>query len=102
DATVAGTIALGRGNAIGLAAGARGLWVVNREPDVVMRIGLASPAPADEVNVVLGMMLGLIAAVVALPFASRLRAGPAPAPLPHGTLLSDLRRFTVRRAAERG
>ncbi len=102
QASVAGTIALGRGNAIGLAAGAQGLWVVNREPDVVMRIGLAAPAPADEVNVVLGMMLGLIAAVVVLPFVSRLRAGPAPAPLPHGTLLTDLRQFTVRRAADRG
>jgi hypothetical protein len=101
DATVAGTIALGHGNAIGLAAGAQSLWVVNREPDVVMRIGLAAPTPADDMNVVLAMMLGLIATVVALPFASWLRAGPAPAPLPHGTLLTDLRQFAARRAEER-
>jgi hypothetical protein len=99
---VAGIIALGRGNAIGLAAGARSLWVVNREPDVVMRIGLAAPAPADDMNVVLAMMLGLIATVAALPFASRLRAGPSSAPLRRGTLLTDLRQFAARRATDRG
>jgi hypothetical protein len=31
-----------------------------------------------------------------------LRAGPSPSPLPHGTLLTDLRQFTMRRAADRG
>jgi streptogramin lyase len=101
DATVVGTTALGRGNAIGLAAGARSLWVVAREPDVVMRIGLAAPAPSDDVNVVLGLTLGLILAVVGLLFASRLRAGPAPARLGHGALLADLRAFAARRAAGR-
>src|SRR5262249_42921450 len=98
DATVAGTIALGRGSAIGLAPRAGELWGVSREPDVVMGIGLAAPAPADDANTALGLTLGLSVAVVGLVFASRLRAGPALAPPPGGTLLPGLRQFAARRA----
>jgi YVTN family beta-propeller protein len=97
DGTVAGTIALGRGDAIGLAAGAKSLWVVNRDPDVVMRVGLAAPAPADDANLVLALTLGLIVAGGALLGVSRLRGGPSAAPLPHGALLAGLRHSAARR-----